>query len=68
MDPTEEFLAGRYAQPPCSFFARVILEGLDGGSYARVRVVTEDRRNPCVKYLESRFPDKVIDLSEGMDF
>jgi hypothetical protein len=47
-------------QPPCNFYASVVMHGNNGSAFDHVLIVTEpDFLNPCIRAMESWFPSKV---------
>jgi hypothetical protein len=47
-------------QPPCDFYASVVLNGNNGKEFGSVLIVTEpDFSNPCVYVVQERFPSQV---------
>merc|ERR1712232_482453 len=55
-----------WQQPPCSMYEKIIQEG----NFQRVLVVTSpDRRNPCVRWLQSFGAQRSIDVrTQSSDF
>jgi len=42
-----------YVTPPLSYYIKII----EGNSYKRIIIVSEDRRNPCINELLNRYPN-----------
>mmetsp|Transcript_37822 Transcript_37822/g.102350 ORF Transcript_37822/g.102350 Transcript_37822/m.102350 type:complete len:389 (-) Transcript_37822:106-1272(-) len=52
--------SGFYPLPPCAFYAAVMRNGNQGGSFPRAVVVTEpDLQHPCIQSLQAAFPGRV---------
>jgi len=49
-----------YRQPPLAFYTIVINRMLSSGTIMRVRLIYEDRANPCIEALECFLKDKNI--------
>jgi len=56
----EQTLWSWYRQPPLAFYILVMTRLLASGTISRVRVVFEDRGNPCVNALEQYLTEKRI--------
>jgi hypothetical protein len=58
---------GMDPQPPCEFYAHVILHGNNGTAFDHARIVTEpDFRNPCIHTVAKMFPSKVTVQSRSV--
>lgn len=53
-----------YVQPPLAFYKKIVRSGFEAGTYSSVRLVFEDRGNPCVDALGAFVHKLGLDLIE----
>lgn len=51
--------SGYYSQPPCAYYQWVVEYGNNYGPFKDVLIVSQDRRNPCIDFIQNLHPGKV---------